>query len=115
MLLDELVVTPEDLRRLTGWEIKPEGACKGDVCVPVFGGAVRADGMIDVRVFADRMGMPLVTDDQHGVSALGPRAGGRVLDDVVLPEIVLPDFDSDTFDLTDLRGRKVLLLAWASW
>jgi hypothetical protein len=115
MLLDELVVTPEDLRRLTGWEIKPEGACKGDICVPLPDGAVPVDGMIDVRVFADRMGMPLVSDDQHGVSTLGPRAGGRVLDDVVLPEIVLPDFDGNTFDLASLLGRKVLLLAWASW
>jgi hypothetical protein len=115
MLLDELVVTPEELRRLTGWEIKPEGACKGDICVPLPGGPVPVDGMIDVRVFADQMGMPLVSDDQHGVSALGPRAGGRVLDDVVLPEIVLPDFDGHPFDLAALRDRKVLLLAWASW
>jgi hypothetical protein len=115
MLLDELAMTPEDLRRVTGWEIKPEGACKGDICVPLAGGEVDAGGMIDVRRFADHMGMPLVTDDTHGVSALGPRAGGRVLADVALPEIVLPDFAGKPFDVASLLGRKVLLVAWSSW
>jgi len=38
-----------------------------------------------------------------------------VLDDAVLPEIVLADFEGGSFDLAGLRGRKVLLLAWASW
>ena len=28
---------------------------------------------------------------------------------------VLPDFDGNPFDVAGLRGRKVLLLAWASW
>jgi hypothetical protein len=28
---------------------------------------------------------------------------------------VLPDFDGKPFDVASLRGRKVLLLAWASW
>jgi len=115
MLLDQLALTPEDLRRLTGWELKAEGACKGDICVPLPGTEVGADGMVDVRRFAEHMGMPLVTDDQHGVSALGPQAGGRVLDDLALPEIVLPDFEGNPFDVASLRGRKVLLLAWASW
>jgi hypothetical protein len=115
MLLEQLAATPEDLRRLTGWELKPEGACKGDVCVPLPAGSIRSDGMVDIRLFADQMGMPLVTDDAYGLVALGPRAGGRVLDDVVLPEIVLPDFEGNRFDVASLRGRKVLLLAWASW
>ena len=118
MVLDELVLSPDDLLRVTGWEIKPEGACKGDICVPLPGpeaGVNGTGGRIDVRRFADHMGMPLVTDDEHGVSALGPRAGGRVLADVALPEIVLPDFDGDPFDVAGLRGRKVLLVAWASW
>jgi hypothetical protein len=115
MLLDQLAVTPEELRRITGWEIKPEGACKADLCVPLPAGSIRSDGMVDVRLFSDRMGMALVTDEANGVSALGPRAGGRVLADVALPEIVLPDFEGNNFDIANLRGRKVLLLAWASW
>jgi len=113
MLLDRLDLTAPELRRATGWEIKPQGACKGEVCVPLPG--VHLDARIDVRLFAERMDMPLVGDESHGLWALGPRGGGRVLDDVAFPEIALPDFDGRTFDVGGLRGRKVLLLAWASW
>jgi hypothetical protein len=115
MLLEQLNVTPEELRQATGWEIKAEGACKGDVCVPLPDNAGSPGSTIDLRLFADHMGMPLVTDDKHGLWALGPRAGGRVMDDVALPEIVLTDFEGRAFDVASLLGRKVLLLAWASW
>ena len=115
VLLDRLDLTAEDLRRATGWEIKPEGACKGESCVPLPGSAVHADGTVDVRLFASLLDMPLVSDEAHGLWALGPRGGGRVLDDVVLPDITLPDFDGGTFEIAALKGRKVVLLAWASW
>jgi hypothetical protein len=115
VLLDRLDLTPEDLLRATGWELKPEGACQGDVCVPLPGLQTGPDGTIDMRLFADRMSMPLVGDETYGLWALGPRGGGRVLDDVLLPEIRLPDFEGETFDVASLRGRKVLILAWASW
>ena len=52
--------------------MKPEGACKGDVCVPLPDAARRPDGCLDVTVLAERLGMPLVSDDAHGVWALGP-------------------------------------------
>ena len=115
VLVERLDLTPEDLRRATGWEIKPEGACKGASCVPLPGFEVRPDGTVDVRLFASLLDMPLVSDEAHGLSALGPRGGGRVLDDVILPDIALPDFDGNTFEIAALRGRKVVLLAWASW
>ena len=35
LLLERLEVEPEELQRRTGWEIRPEGACKGDLCVPL--------------------------------------------------------------------------------
>jgi hypothetical protein len=115
MLLDRLDLTPEDITQRTGWAIRPEGACKGEICVPLAGLEVRADGTIDMRLFAEQMAMPLVTDDKYDLSAIGPRAAGRVLDDAALPMISLPDFDGDTFELASLRGRKVALVAWASW
>lgn len=115
MLLDRLSLSPEDLEAATGWEIKPEGACKGDECVPLSGIERASDGSIDVRAFAERMGMPMASDEQHGVWALGPRAGGHVLDSVQMPELVLQDFRGNDVDLAGLRGRKVLMIAWASW
>jgi hypothetical protein len=115
MVLDRLELTPHELYEQTGWEIKPEGACRDEICVPLDGVEQGPDGTIDVVAFAERMGMPIARDEKHGVSALGPRAGGPVLTSEKAPPIVLEDFDANPFDLATLRGRKVLLVAWASW
>ena len=39
-----------DLERVSGWAHKPEGFCKGEVCVPLPDLEVRPDGTVDVRV-----------------------------------------------------------------
>lgn len=117
MLLDELQVTPEALEARTGWSVRPEGACKADVCVPLPASVRTADDRLDVRVLAEHLGMPLVADDAHGLWALGPETAvtGRALTTAVAPALTLPDVDGIPFDLASLRGQKVLLLAWASW
>ena len=74
-----------------------------------------AAGPIDVAAVAERIGMPIAHDETHGLWAIGPESGGRVLDSARMPELVLPDFNDQPFDVATLRGRKVLLLAWASW
>jgi peroxiredoxin len=38
-----------------------------------------------------------------------------VLTSAVAPELELPDRDGNLFKLSSLHGRKVLLVAWASW
>ena len=114
MILERLDVTPDELERRTGWELKPEGLCKDERCVPVPVGA-RADGLVDVTAVAERLGMPLVHDDRHDLWALGPEAGHRVLASAELPPIVLADVEGRPFDLSSLRGEKVLIAAWASW
>jgi len=114
MILDRLDVTPDELERQTGWELKPEGLCKDDRCVPLPPGAA-TDGLVDVTVVAERLGMPIVRDDNHELWALGPESGDRVLASADLPPIVLPDVEGRAFDLRSLRGEKVLIAAWASW
>lgn len=112
MILEQLEVTPQELQARTGWEVKPEGACKADRCVPLPDGA--AD-RLDVRVLAERLGMALVHDSEHGLWALGPESGRRTLLSAALPDITLPDRDGNPFKLSSLLGTKVLLVAWASW
>ena len=64
----------------TGWEIKPEGACKGDICVPL--GDDR-----DPLSIADRLGMAVVTDDATGNAAIGPASlSGHALDSAEAPD-----------------------------
>jgi hypothetical protein len=115
MLLDSLTVDDGAFATATGWAAKPEGLCKGDVCVPA-PGARRDDGALDVTVVADRLGMPLVHDEARGRWALGPATvGGRALTTAEAPDLELPDRDGNPFGLSALHGRKVLVVAWASW
>jgi hypothetical protein len=100
----------------TGWELKPEGACRDEVCVPLPDLDVDEEGRFDARVVAERLGMPVAHDATHGLWAFGPQSGNRrVLDSTRMPPLVLPDFDGTTYDIESSRGRKVLLVAWASW
>ena len=114
MLLDSLDLTADAFADATGWVARPEGMCKGDSCVPV-PGVVADDGALDVAAVAERLGMALVADHAADVWALGPESGGRALTTATVPPIELPDIDGDPLDLTAMHGRKVLLVAWASW
>jgi hypothetical protein len=114
MLLTTLDLSADEFDAATGWACRPEGMCKGDTCVPV-PGAVDANGRLDVETVAGRLGMALVADDEAGVWALGPESGRRALTTAAVPDIELPDVDGNPFTLSALHGRKVLLVAWASW
>ena len=114
MLLTTLDITADAFEAATGWAAKPEGMCKGDACVPV-PGAIGTDGTLELTAVADRLGMALVADDRAGVWALGPESGGRALTTARVPDIELPDVDGNPFNLSAMHGRKVLLVAWASW
>jgi len=117
MILTELQVDASTFEAGTGWAITPDGACKSDVCVPIADNARSPRGRVDASVIADRLGMPLVHDEEHGVWALGPETAvtGRALTTARAPELELPDFDGNPFRLSSLLGQKVLLVAWASW
>ena len=108
MIITRLDEPPEELERRTGWAIKPEGACRADVCVPL-------SAPFDVRQLADRLRMALVHDEDHELWALGPPSERHVLSSAALPEIALSDQHGRPFDLGSLRGTKVFMIAWASW
>lgn len=114
MILTSLEIDPRALEARTGWALKPEGACKGEVCVPLPPGTASAT-RVDARALSDRLGMPLVHDETAGLWCLGPEALGRALTTARAPELVLPDLAGHPFRLSSLRGHKVVLVAWASW
>jgi hypothetical protein len=114
MILQSLVADPVEFAASTGWEPKPQGLCRGEVCVPA-PGALQADGRLDVAVAAARLGMPLVHDEAQGLWALGPASGGRALATAVAADPVLHDQHGNDFTLSSLRGRRTIMVAWASW
>lgn len=111
MLVNDLEMTAQEFAAATGWEIKPEGACKGDACVPL-----AQSSAFDAAATADTLGMAVVHDSTNGVWAIGPESiGGRTLATAVAPELVLPDLDGNEFRLSSLRGQKVVVVAWAPY
>lgn len=113
VILESMAVTAAELAARTGWAAKPEGLCKGPLCVPLPGGVTEP---LDAAVVAERLGMPVVHDEAHGLWALGPStAGGRALESAELPALALPDLGGTPFDFSSLRGRRAVIVAWASW
>ena len=116
MILSDLAgVTPDQFAEHTGWAPKPEGLCRGEICVPA-PGSLRDDGTVEIDAAAQRLGMPLVHDETHGVWALGPATlGGKALATATAADPELITRDGNPFRLSALHGRKVLLVAWASY
>jgi len=113
MLLRSPHVSKSEFEAGTGWQLKPEGACQGEVCIPL---SEPAGDVIDVARVADDLGMPLVAAPEHGLWALGPASiGSRALVSAQAPDLRLPDLDGHEFRLSSLRGQKVLLFAWAPY
>jgi len=103
------------LESALGWTLEPEGLCRGPVCLPARG-LVDADG-VDLRAFAEALGRPLALDVEERVAALGASASDRSsrLTSLEAPDFTLPDVHGAPHTLSQYRGRKVLLLAYASW
>lgn len=114
MIVHELRASAADLAARTGWVAKPEGLCKGPMCVPL---PVGTTDPLDLEVVAQRLGMPVLHDADHGVWALGPATvSGQALDTAEVPDITLPDLDGNPVALSSFRGKKkVVAFAWASW
>ena len=104
----------------SGWTLKPEGLCKGDICVPV--PRNRAAEFVDsdkinVAQFWRHMDLPLAHDAAGETWVLGESAAARSaqLQSLEAPDFSLPDLDGRQHSLAAQRGKKVLLVSWASW
>jgi hypothetical protein len=112
-----VVLRPDALGSL-GWELHPEGLCRDDLCIPVpaDAGLETARG-IDLVALARVLDRPLALDLEEGAAYLGVSAGARqrALRSLVASDFTLPDLDGRPHRLSDHRGKKVLLVVYASW
>jgi AhpC/TSA family len=119
---DNLWLGAAELAKVSGWELKPEGVCKDGICVPI-PVAREADFVRDNRQsfnlvsFARLMGQPILHDAKSELWYFGENAENRMaaLKSLEAPDFELPDLDGKMHRLSDYRGKKVLLSAWASW
>ena len=111
-----VLLTPETIRDALGWSLEERGLCRGDECVPVRDrdALVGSEG-IDLEALARTLDRPLALDE--GVAALAASSAERSarLQTLEAPDFTLPDLDGKMHSLRDHRGKKVLLVAYASW
>jgi hypothetical protein len=117
---DSLWLSNADLTRATGWELKPQGACLGERCVPIPAGRepeFLRPGLFNLSALMSQLGQPFVHDEQHTLWSLSdaPDDIGNRLRSLLAPDFTLPDLDGKLHSLADYRGKKVLLMSWASW
>jgi hypothetical protein len=115
-----LWVPLSELKALSGWEVKPEGVCKDEVCVPVPDArrhALIGDDELSLTEFARMIEQPVAHDEKQGVWYFGPPAWEwkSRLASRMAPDFALPDLSGQLHALSGLLGKKVLLLFWASW
>ncbi len=110
----DLWVRAADLPKLNGFELKPQGACREDVCIPV-GKSLRHGEFFNLSGFAQKVHQPVVMDS--GVWSFGdiPLLRGSFVNSRIAPDFAVPDRKGRMVHLSDFRGKKVLVVTWASW
>jgi hypothetical protein len=114
---DALWLDAGQLEAATGFHLEPKGFCRGELCVPIPPGEAarfRAGARANVLALAGQLRRPVVRDDAHAAISVGPEPGSRLAGEQA-PDFTLPDFDGVPHSLSQYRGKKVLILTWASW
>jgi hypothetical protein len=115
----ELWVSREALRSATGWDLRAEGLCRGEICVPLRPSPEPfLDGdSVHASALWRELDRPVLHDRDCTTWMLGEAAADRQreLETLIAPDFTLPDIDGREHSLSDFRGHKVLLATWASW
>jgi hypothetical protein len=101
-----------------GWEIHDGLLCNDSMCIPIADErALVREGAIDLAGLAAAMDRALAVDLGERAAFLGgsARERGQMLGSQQAPDFALPDLAGRTHSLGEHRGKKVLLVAWASW
>jgi hypothetical protein len=111
---NELWVRAADLPRINEFEVKPQGACRADVCIPLSKN-LRQGEWFHLTGFARKIGETFVADS--GVWSFGeiPVVRAGFLNSRIAPDFAVPDRKGHVVHLSDFRGKKVLVVTWASW
>jgi hypothetical protein len=120
----DLWVTLEELTRAAGFVVKPQGVCRSELCFPL-PKQRKADFLaqrgevtwFNLSEFARLVKQPVAHDEKLAAWCFGPRpeAQNGYLETLEAPNFTLPDKSGKLHSLADFRGKKVLLITWASW
>ncbi len=112
----DLWVRKADLKKINDFEVKPQGACRDDVCIPISKDLAKGD-WFNLTGFARKIGEAVVADSDTRVWSFGeiPALRGGFLNSRVAPDFAVADRKGRIVHLNDFRGKKVLVVTWASW
>ena len=111
-----LWIRKRDLPRINGFELKPQGACRADLCIPIPKSMLRGE-YFNLTAFAKTAGQPVVAEPDARVWSFGEMQalGGGFIASRIAPDFTVPDRAGRLRHLSQFSGRKVLVVTWASW
>ncbi len=121
---NDLWITAGDLTRATHFVIKPQGVCRDQLCFPIpktrkaeFTSKKGSVTWFNLSEFARLIKQPSAFDQKNGVWYFGARTEEQngYIAALAAPDFTLPDLNGKLHSLADFRGKKVLLVTWASW
>jgi len=101
-----------------GWVRKPEGLCQGEVCIPIgHRPALISSEGVDLEILGEVLGRPLAIDREESIASFGAATASHAdqLAGGFAPDFTLPDLTGKEYSLSSFKGKKVLLIAYASW
>ncbi len=112
MLVESNSISAQEFESNTGWKIKPEGACKGDICIPL----TSTRQALNLEALASAMKLPIAAEPTHNLWALGPESiSGTALTTADAIDFELPDVNGKPFRLSSQKGKKIVVYAWAPY
>ena len=121
---NDLWVKPVDLPAVNGFDLKPEGACFKDLCVPVKQDRdsdlfIRRSGQawFNVTGLSRKLSQSYVHDHEAEVFSFAqlPVARNQLVRDHVAPDFSVSDRKGNPVTLSAFKNKKVLMITWASW
>jgi hypothetical protein len=121
---NDLWLTLPELTRATGFVLKPQGVCRDELCFPLpkqrkadFLAQQHKVAWFNLSEFARLVHQSEAHEEKLNAWFFGPRQDSQnsYLETLQAPEFTLPDARGKLHSLSDFRGKRVLLVTWASW
>lgn len=117
---DELLIRPEDLPAVNGFELKPEGACFADLCIPIKDDLlVEQNGRqwFNLTAFANLLEQQCVADIESRVWSFAeiPAKCENMMVNAMAPDFEIEDRQGNVIRMADFKGKKALIVTWSSW
>jgi len=117
---DSVLVRPEDLPVINGFELKPEGACYNDLCIPLTDELMikqNSRQWFNLTALANLLEQPWVADTRARVWSFAeiPAKRENTMINAMAPDFEVTDRQGNVIRMADLKGKKALIVTWSSW